>query len=198
MNCRGRPASPGRWSVRRDEQRPSDESTESLTPRQVAALLGAGSTTLQAIFAAGPEALPRWKPDPEDWSVLEVVGHLTEAEERGFAGRIRTVITEEPPRFRGWDPAAVAMARRDAERDAAEVLGEFTRRRAESIALVETLTDDDLGRGGDHPDVGFLTVNDLLHEWVHHDANHVRQVRANVQAYAWPGMGNAQRFSEPD
>jgi hypothetical protein len=38
-------------------------------------------------------------------------------------------------------------------------------------------------------------VSDLLHEWVHHDRNHFRQLLANVQAAAWPHMGNARRFS---
>ena len=66
------------------------------------------------------------------------------------------------------------------------------------LTLVEALTATDLGRGGDHPEVGFLTVNDLLHEWIHHDANHLRQMLANIQAYTWPSMGNAQRFSAPD
>ena len=55
----------------------------------------------------------------------------------------------------------------------------------------------DLTRGGQHPKVGFLTVADLLHEWVFHDRNHIRQMLANVQAFAWPHMGNARRFSEP-
>ena len=44
------------------------------------------------------------------------------------------------------------------------------------------------------PKVGFLSVRDLLHEWVHHDRNHIRQMLANVQAFAWPHMGNGQRF----
>jgi hypothetical protein len=57
---------------------------------------------------------------------------------------------------------------------------------------------DDLSRGGDHPEVRFLTVNDLLHEWIHHDANHLRRALANIQGYTWPNMGNAQRFSAPD
>jgi hypothetical protein len=33
------------------------------------------------------------------------------------------------------------------------------------------------------------------YEWVHHDRNHLRQILANVQAFAWPHMGNARRFS---
>jgi hypothetical protein len=35
----------------------------------------------------------------------------------------------------------------------------------------------------------------LLHEWVHHDGNHLRQALVNVQAYKWPHMGNARRFT---
>jgi hypothetical protein len=48
-----------------------------------------------------------------------------------------------------------------------------------------------------HPDVGRLRVTDVMHEWVHHDANHDRQILANVQAAVWPHMGNARRFSQP-
>ena len=46
-------------------------------------------------------------------------------------------------------------------------------------------------------EVGPLRVSELLHEWVHHDRNHIRQMMANIQALAWPHMGNARRFSEP-
>ena len=129
--------------------------------------------------------------------MLEVVGHLIETEERGFAGRIRTILAEERPRFSTWDPSAVARERQDEQRDPAQLLAEFAGRRT-AAALVESLTAADLARGGDHPEVGFLTVNDLLHEWIHHDANHLRQMLANVQSYTWPQMGNAQRFSAPD
>ncbi len=169
-----------------------------LAPHQVAKLLGTMPASLRAVIDAAPAQLLVWRPAPEEWCVPEVVGHLIETEERGFAGRIRTLLAEERPRFATWDPSSVARARRDAERDPAELLAEFTRHRTNSVTLVERLTDEDLGRGGDHPEIGFLTVNDLLHEWIHHDANHLRQVLANIQAYTWPSMGNSQRFSAPD
>jgi hypothetical protein len=169
-----------------------------LAPRQGAALLGTMPIFLQAEFAVAPETLLRWRPAREEWCLLEVVGHLIETEERGFAGRIRTILTEERPRFTTWDPSTVARERQDEQRDPAELLAEFIRRRTSGVALLETLTANDLSRGGDHPEVGFLTVNDLLHEWIHHDANHLRQMLANIQSYTWPSMGNAQRFSGPD
>ena len=176
----------------------TDTTPAPLAPRQAAALLGTMPIFLQAEFAAAPETLLRWRPASEEWCLLEVVGHLIETEERGFAGRIRTIFAEERPRFSTWDPSAVAREHRDEQRDPAQLLAKFTDRRNAGVRLVETLTAADLARGGDHPEVGFLTVNDLIHEWIHHDANHLRQMLANIQAYTWSSMGNAQRFSAPD
>lgn len=169
--------------------------TSSYTPAEAASLLGVGRLMIDVEVAALPEPVLTWRPAPDEWCVLEVIGHLIEAEERGFAGRIRTILSEARPQFTGWDPDAVAQERRDWERAPAELLQDFSNHRAESIALVETLTAADLKRGGDHPEVGWLTTNDLLHEWIYHDLNHLRQILANVQAYTWPQMGNAQRFS---
>jgi len=41
-------------------------------------------------------------------------------------------------------------------------------------------------------------VRDLLHEWVHHDRNHTKQLLSVVQARVWPSMGNARKFAEID
>ena len=64
-----------------------------------------------------------------------------------------------------------------------------------SVRLVEALRPDQLALSGDHPDVGDLRVTDVLHVWLHHDRNHVKQLFSNVQADVWPHMGNAQQFS---
>jgi hypothetical protein len=61
--------------------------------------------------------------------------------------------------------------------------------------MVRGLRPDQLGRICRHGKVGELSVSDLLHEWVHHDRDHTRQLLANVQARVWPHMGNAQQFT---
>ena len=171
--------------------------TSPLAPREVAAALRAALAAVCAECAGLPASVLRWHPAPGEWCVLEVLGHLIEAEERGFAGRVRTLLAETDPLFRSWDQGAVARARRDCERDPAGVLTEWVRLREASAALVETLRPEDLPRAGRHPHVGRLSIGDLLAEWIHHDRNHQRQILANVQAYVWPHMGNAQRFSQP-
>jgi len=168
-----------------------------LSPHDVAALLRAVGAQLVAELGALPEVVVRYHPAAGEWCAKEVVGHLIEAERRGFAGRIRTLLAEDRPTFVGWEPADVARERNDCTRDARELLVEFGALRDESADLVIGLRPSDLTRGGDHPKVGVLTVRDLLNEWVHHDRNHVRQIHANVQSFVWPHMGNAQRFSQP-
>lgn len=164
---------------------------------RVAALLAASSTTVTAELGALGEA-GGWRPEPGEWSANECVGHLIEAERRGFAGRIRHILAEDRPRLVAWDQPSVAAARRDHERDGRELAAELAALRVDSLVLVRSLTADDLARVGRHPEVGDLRVAELLGEWVHHDRNHVRQLLAVTQARVWDQMGNARRFVQPD
>jgi hypothetical protein len=143
--------------------------------------------------ALSDEALA-WHPAEGEWCAKECLGHIMEAERRGFNGRIRRILAESEPQLAGWDQRAVAIERNDCARSAAALLSEFEALRADSVALVSGLSAEDLSRGGTHEKVGYVRVQDLLHEWVHHDRNHFRQLQANVQAYVWPNMGNCQKF----
>ena len=169
-----------------------------LSPTSIADLLATTTATVTGeAQALGPEG--GWRPAPGEWSVNECIGHLIEAERRGFAGRIRRILEADrpdlPPDLEDWDPPAVAEARRDHLRDGPELAAEFAALRADGVALVRSLTEVDLGRFGRHPQVGELRVEELLGEWVFHDRNHVRQLLVVTQARVWEQMGNAQRFS---
>jgi hypothetical protein len=143
-----------------------------------------------------PDEILAWHPASGEWCVKECIGHIVEADRRGFNGRIREILATPNLTFVEWDQQAVARDRNDCGRPSAELLAELTALRQQSVALVEGLTEADLERGGTHPQVGYVHVRDLLHEWLHHDRNHFRQVLANVQAYVWPAMANTQRFSQ--
>ena len=166
-----------------------------ISPKEIATLLRASMECIRAEAGAlsGPAAA--WHPRPGEWCAKEVIGHLIEAERRGFAGRIRIILGADRPPLAAWDQTEVARARHDCARPMAALLDELTALRRESAALVRALRDPELDREGQHPKVGSLRVRDLLAEWVHHDRNHIRQALANVQAYVWPAMGNSQKFS---
>ncbi len=167
-----------------------------LTPPQVAELLRSTATTISAELRAVPAVLAGWHPAPGEWCMKEALGHIIEAERRGFAGRVRILLQHDQPDLATWDQVAIAQQRRDCQREVADLLREFAELRDASVTLVASLSVADLERAGNHPQVGYLRVNDVMQEWVHHDRNHVRQMLANVQSFVWPHMGSAQRFSD--
>lgn len=58
-----------------------------LTPMYAATLLGVTPVFLQTELSRIPVAALNWHPAAGEWCAKEVVGHLSESEQRGFAGR---------------------------------------------------------------------------------------------------------------
>lgn len=169
-------------------------------PARIADLLESSATIVAAeLRALGDQS--GWRFDPGEWSANECVGHLIEAERRGFAGRIRQILAappDEPATLVAWDPPAVAAARQDELAEGSALADEFVAMRSASVELVRGLRAVDLPRHGNHPEVGPLRVDELLGEWVHHDRNHIRQLLEVTQRRVWDQMGNARRFSLED
>jgi hypothetical protein len=168
-----------------------------MTPAEVADVIETSGQAFVNLLKTLPPGAAEWRPAVGEWCVNEVVGHIIESEKRGFAGRIRIILGADEPKLEDWKSVEVAQARHDCERNPTDLMNEFEPLRRDSVALVRSLKPEHLSRGGIHPRVARITVDELLHEWIHHDGNHLRQAFANVQAYVWPSMGNAQRFSSP-
>lgn len=175
--------------------------TAPLAPRQVADLLESTCALIEGEVRALTEDDARWHPpsttsDPKhhEWCVNEVLGHLIESEKRGFFGRITRTLEQDRPFEEPWDQIAVAAERKDCERMVMSLFMEWMGLRHMSVEMVRALPPDQLDRACVHGKVGELRVKDLLHEWVHHDRSHTRQLLANIQERVWPHMGNSQKF----
>lgn len=167
--------------------------TKDLTPEDVARLIEvSGALVAGELRALGPDA--SFHPAPGEWCANEVAGHIIEAERRGFAGRIRRFLDADGPDEIGWDQDAVERERQDCRRDPGALADELEALRKESVALLRSLRPEQLSRWGTHSKVGRLTVNDLIHEWVHHDRNHARQLMAVTQERVYPHLGGSQGF----
>jgi hypothetical protein len=165
---------------------------DALTNAEVAALLESTCALIEAEMKALGDEGCRFHYKSGEWCVNECVGHLVEAEKRGFAGRIRDLVAGRP--IQSWDQAQVARERKDCERLSQSLWMEFMGLRHDSIGLVRSLTPADMDRSVVHPKVGVLRVRDLLQEWVYHDRNHTRQLLAVEQERVYPHMGNSQKF----
>ena len=166
-----------------------------LAAADIARLLRASTAAIDSEVQAAPPEVARWHPAPGEWCVNEVLGHLIEADRRGFAGRVQVLLESEHPELVGWDQEEVALSRRDCESDPRELLGELLAQRERGLRIVDGLAPSEMSRSGRHPRVGELSVGEVVNEWVHHDRNHLKQILSNLQAYVWPQMGAAQGFS---
>lgn len=167
--------------------------TAELTPDQVAGYLEASCALIESeLKALGDDA--GWHEAPGEWCARAVVGHLIEAEKRGFAGRIRIILAGDRPSLEAWDQVEVEKQRDDCGRMTDSVWMELMGLRHDSVQLVRSLRPADLDRSGTHPKAGELKVRWLLHEWISHDRQHTKQLLSIAQERVWPHMGNSQKF----
>ena len=177
-----------------------DPGAEPLPVAVIAGLVESSGRIVAAELSAMGDELASWRPAPAEWCANEVVGHLVEADRRGFTGRIRRILAAppgEPPVEAGWDQPSVAAARGDCAKPAAALVEELLAGRAEAAELIRSLSVEDLPRTATHQTVGHVAIGELLQEWVFHDRNHLRQLLAIGQARTWPTMGNTRRFTDP-
>ena len=113
----------------------------------------------------------------ESWSPFDVVGHLIHGELTDWIPRLARMLehgTAVP--FDKFDRFAQFEA--SAGREIGELLDELTRLRAESLRALDAFALDEaaLDRRGLHPELGEVTVRQLLATWVAHDQDHLMQV----------------------
>ena len=118
----------------------------------------------------------RWRPRPDAWSLLEVVGHLEEEERRDFRPRLESTLRAPAEPWAPIDPPAWVREHAYQERDLRELLREFALERASSVFWLRELEAPDWDAAHEHPTLGSLRAGDLLTSWAVHDALHLRQL----------------------
>jgi hypothetical protein len=140
-------------------------------------LLARTPVALSALLDGLPEAWVRADEGPDTFSPFDVVGHLIDGEETDWIPRARIILAGGPdPRFTPYD--RFRHRTRNAGRSTASLLAEFARRRAANVELLRSwgLTDAELALPGAHPELGAVTLRQLLATWVAHDLSHLGQV----------------------
>lgn len=113
----------------------------------------------------------------QTWSPFDVVGHLIHGERTDWIPRARMILrSDEPETFETFDRFAQFEESRGKSLD--ELLGTFSELRSENLRALRELnvTASDLRRRGKHPELGEVTLEELLATWVVHDLDHVAQI----------------------
>jgi len=114
---------------------------------------------------------------PETFSPYDVIGHLIQGEKTDWLDRATRILeygTAKPfvpfDRFAQFDESKGKSLK--------QLLDEFEDLRKESLTWLRSLnlTETDLVKKGTHPDLGEVTLKQLLSTWVAHDLTHIAQI----------------------
>ena len=115
--------------------------------------------------------------DREDWSPYDVVGHLIHGEETDWIPRAEIILAQGENRvFTPYD--RVAQFARSHSHSLNDLLTEIAYARNINVEKLVRwqLTPDQLALRGIHPELGDVTLEQLISTWVVHDLNHIQQI----------------------
>ncbi|MGH7495623.1 MAG: DinB family protein [bacterium] len=133
--------------------------------------------TLNALLRGVSEDWTHNHEGGESWSPHAVVGHLIHGEETDWIPRAKIILEYgESKAFEPFD--RFAMLEKFKNSSLLELLDLFAEWRQRSLsALVQlNITPEKLGRRGLHPELGTVTLHQLLATWVVHDLSHLAQI----------------------
>ena len=113
---------------------------------------------------------------PDTFSPFDVVGHLIDGEETDWIPRVRIILAQGP------DRRFVPFDRFRHQRAAAQTLGQrvdrFAELRGKSLGELRKLDlkPAQLSLTGEHPELGTVTLAQLLATWATHDLTHLSQI----------------------
>src|SRR5712691_1487298 len=123
--------------------------------------------------------------EKDTWSPFDIVGHLIVGERTDWMPRARIILKHGEAR--PFDPFdRLAQIKESQGKSLEQLLDEFARLRKENLAALEALNlhPQDLTRHGMHPELGAVTLSELLATWAIHDLTHLHQL-SRVMAHQY-------------
>jgi uncharacterized damage-inducible protein DinB len=132
---------------------------------------------LQAWLSELPPAWITSNEGRDSWSPYDIVGHLIHGERTDWIPRLELILAHGESRpFTPFD--RFAQFRDSQGKTLAELLDTFAALRQSNVVHLESLhlQPSDYERPGRHPELGQVTLGQLLATWVAHDLNHIGQI----------------------
>ena len=154
-----------------------DRSRRPFTLTEATAILTRTPAAIDGLLRGLPPGWIAANEGGDTWSPFDVVGHLLHGERTDWIPRARIILEHGTARpFDTFDRLAQFAAFKDRTLDG--LLDEFAAVRAENLRQLASLglADADLDRRGMHPQLGEVTLGQLLATWTAHDLDHVIQI----------------------
>lgn len=115
------------------------------------------------------------KPDPESWSVLEVLCHLYDEEREDFRYHLDAILHRPAEEWESYNPGAWVTERGYNQRNFAETVNNFLAEREQSLTWLKSLSTPNWEAKHTNQ-YGSITAGEMFSAWVDHDNLHIRQL----------------------
>lgn len=131
---------------------------------------------LSSLLTGLPEEWTHTNEGENTWSPYDVIGHLIHGEKTDWVIRAKIILNQESRSFEPFD--RFAQFEDSKGKSLSELLEEFQTLRSTNIEELKQLniTPETLEWKGLHPELGQVTLRNLLSTWVAHDLGHIVQV----------------------
>ena len=150
------------------------------------AVLAKTPATLRAMLKDLPRDWVENNEGPGTWNPYDVVGHLIHGERADWIQRAKIIL--DHGEARPFDPFdRFAQFEESKGKTLEEMLVEFAVLRERNLTTLRELniSATQLGKTGQHPALGKVTLKELLATWVTHDLDHIAQIaRTMAKQYA--------------
>ena len=155
---------------------PATHTRRAFVLAEAVAFLARTPAALQALLKGLPYGWAVANEGGETWSPINVIGHLIHGERTDWLPRVKIILESGEARpFDKFDRFAQEAAK---ARPLPDLLDEFALLRQDSLSELAALSlaEPDLDRLGRHPELGLVTLQQLLATWVAHDLDHIVKV----------------------
>ncbi len=131
---------------------------------------------IAAAVSGLPDKTLRYKPAPDKWCILEILGHLADIE-LVYAYRIRQMLADKKPVIAPMDGDDWARNLGSTETPPAELVALYGLNRHANLRLLRRLKPADLARSAFHPELQReVTVAEMIEKMSGHGAGHLQQI----------------------
>jgi hypothetical protein len=150
-------------------------------------LLGRTPTILKKWLANLPIEWSQYKNSEESWSAFDIIGHFIHGEKTDWIPRAQLMLGKEGIKeFEPFDRFAQYEVSKGKTME--NLLDEFASLRENNLDILRglDLQLEDFELQGKHPELGIVTLRQLISTWVVHDMDHLSQI----------AQGLAQRYKK--
>lgn len=130
-----------------------------------------------------PKEMRQWKPDPEKWSIHEIIIHIADSEANSFV-RCRRFIAEPASGVYGYDENKWAKHLDYHSQSVDDSLELFKLLRKASYDLIKKVDDKTWKTANvNHSENGVMSFEQWLKVYEEHVPVHIRQMKRNLEAW---------------